>query len=148
EVVKAVQGMNREMLLGNPRTIQADIGAGLFAPRAGAALFGIFGLLALLLASVGIYGVMAYSVTQRTGEIGLRMAMGARPTDVIGLVVGQGMRLAAIGILAGVVGALAVTRLVESLLFNVSAYDPTTYLSVTVLIAVIAFVAGAVPAWR
>ncbi len=147
-VVKVVQDLNRNMLLGNPRTIQADIATGLFAPRMGAALFGFFGLLALVLASVGIYGVMAYSVTQRTGEIGLRMAMGARPADVLGLVVGHGMRLAAIGIVGGVAGGLLVTRLVESLLFNVPAYDPLTYVSVSLTIAAVAFVAGWIPAWR
>jgi predicted permease len=147
-VVRAVQDLNRNMMLANPTTIQTDIAAGLYAPRMGAALFGIFGLLALVLASVGIYGVMAYSVTQRTGEIGLRMAMGARPADVLSLVVGHGMRLAAIGIAAGIAAALFLTRLLESLLFNVSAYDPATYFAVSALIAVVAFAAGWIPAWR
>jgi putative ABC transport system permease protein len=147
-VVRAVQDLNRNMMLANPTTIQADIAGGLYAPRMGAALFGIFGLLALVLASVGIYGVMAYSVTQRTGEIGLRMAMGARPADVLRLVVGHGMRLAAIGIAAGIAAALFLTRLLESLLFNVSAYDPATYFSVSALIAIVAFAAGWIPAWR
>src|SRR5581483_4982492 len=108
-----------------------DIKQGLWAPRMGAALFGIFGLLAMALASVGIYGVMAYNVAQRTNEIGIRMAMGARPGDVSRLVVSQGMRLAAIGIAAGIICGIAVTRMLETLLFDVRAYDPVTYASVS-----------------
>ena len=113
-----------------------------------AALFGIFGLLALVLASVGIYGVIAYNVAQRTNEIGIRMAMGARPADVLSLVVGHGMRLAGIGIAAGAVCGIAVTRLLENLLFSVRTYDPVTYASVSVIIAAVAFVAGWLPARR
>ena len=147
-VLKHVQSLNSNMALTNPRTIQEDIAAGLWAPRMGAALFGIFGLLAMALASVGIYGVMAYNVAQRTNEIGIRMAMGARPGDVRSLVVGHGMRLAAAGIAVGVVCGLVVTRLLETLLFNVQAYDPLTYASVSALIAAVAFVAGWLPARR
>lgn len=147
-VLKQVQSLNRNMLLANPRTIQEDIAAGLWAPRIGAALFGIFGLLGIVLASVGIYGVMAYNVAQRTNEIGIRMAMGARPGDVVGLVVGHGMRLTGIGIAAGVVCGIAVTRLLENLLFDVRAYDPLTYASVGALIAAVAFLAGWLPARR
>lgn len=102
----------------------------------------------MALASVGTYGVMAYNVAQRTNEIGIRMAMGARPGDVVSLVVGHGMRLAAAGIAAEVVFGIAVTRLLETLLFNVRAYDPLTYASVSVLIAAVAFVAGWLPARR
>jgi len=147
-VLKQVQSMDRNMALVNPRTIQEDIAAGLWAPRMGAALFGIFGVLALVLASVGIYGVMAYNVAQRTNEIGIRMAMGARPSDVLGLVTGHGMRLAEIGIGAGVICGIALTRLLESLLFNVRAYDPLTYAGVSLLIAAVAFMAGWLPARR
>ena len=147
-VLKHVQSLNSNMALTNPRTIQEDIAAGLWAPRMGAALFGIFGLLAMALASVGIYGVMAYNVAQRTNEIGIRMAMGARPGDVRSLVVGHGMRLAAAGIAVGLVCGLVVTRLLETLLFNVQAYDPLTYASVSALIAAVAFVAGWLPARR
>ncbi len=147
-VLKQVQSLNSNMALTNPRTIQDDIAAGLWAPRMGAALFGIFGLLAMALASVGIYGVMAYNVAQRTNEIGIRMAMGARPGDVVSLVVGHGMRLALIGIAAGFLSGIAVTRLLENLLFNVRAYDPLTYASVSALIAAVAFVAGWLPARR
>jgi len=108
----------------------------------GAALFGIFGLLALVLASVGIYGVMAYNVAQGTNEIGIRMAMGARPADVLSLVLRHGMRLAGIGIVAGAVCGIAVTRLLQNLMFSVRAYDPVTHMSVSAMIAAVAFVAG------
>lgn len=146
--LKQVQSLNANMALTNPRTVQEDIALGLWAPRMGAALFGIFGLLAMALASVGIYGVMAYNVAQRTNEIGIRMAMGARPTDVSRLVVGQGMRLAGIGIAAGVLAGIALTRLLETLLFDVRAYDPLTYASVSAMIAAVALAAGWVPARR
>jgi ABC-type antimicrobial peptide transport system permease subunit len=147
-VLKQVRSLNRDTALVNPRTIQEDIAAGLWAPRMGAALFGIFGLLALVLASVGIYGVMAYNVAQRTNEIGIRMAMGARPADVLSLVVGHGMRLAGIGIAAGAACGIAVTRLLENLLFRVRTYDPATYVSVSVMIGAVAFISGWLPARR
>src|SRR5690349_13762146 len=92
-------------------------------------LIGSFAVLALVLAAVGIYGVMAYSVTQRNHEIGVRMALGAAPAEVRGMIVRQGMKLATIGILAGVAGGLALTRLIASLLFRVSAFDAGTFLA-------------------
>ncbi|HEY1336301.1 MAG TPA: FtsX-like permease family protein, partial [Bryobacteraceae bacterium] len=147
-VLKQVQSINPDMVLNNPQTVQQAISAGLWAPRMGAALFGIFGLLAMLLASVGIYGVMAYNVAQRTNEIGIRMAMGAKPRDVLRLVVGHGMRLTAIGIAASVVCGILVTRLIVNLLFNVPPYDPVTYAAVSALIAAVAFLAGWLPARR
>ena len=113
-----------------------------------AALFGIFGLLGMVLAAVGIYGVMAYMVAQRTNEIGLRMALGARPGDVLRLVVGQGMRLVAVGIVPGIVSGLAVTRLMGNLLFNMPTYDPLTFGGVSLLVACVAFFAGFLPARR
>jgi ABC-type antimicrobial peptide transport system permease subunit len=91
---------------------------------------------------------MAYSVTQRTNEIGLRMALGARPWDVLRLVVGQGMRLTLTGIVVGLASALAATRLLENLLFGVSTYDPVTFGSVGVVVAVVAFLAAWLPAQR
>ncbi len=148
EVLRQVQTLDRGMALGNPQTIQQEIAGGLWAPRMGAALFGIFGVLALVLASVGIYGVITYNVAQRTNEIGLRMAMGASPRNVLTLVVGHGMRLVLIGIVAGGLCGLAATRLLEALLFNVRAYDPPTYISVSLLIATVALVAGWLPARR
>jgi putative ABC transport system permease protein len=147
-VLKQVQSLNTNMALTDAATFDTVLSEGLWAPRMGAALFGIFGLLGMLLAAVGIYGVMAYMVAQRTNEIGLRMALGARPADVLRLVIGQGMRLAAAGIVLGILGGLAITHLMESLLFDVPSYDPLTFGGVTLLVAAAAFLAGWLPARR
>jgi len=147
-VLARVQPLDNDLLLANPTAIQDAIAQGLWAPRMGAALFGLFGLLGMVLASIGIYGVMAYMVAQRTNEIGIRMALGARPADVLRLVVGQGMRLAVAGIAAGVLCALALTRLMETLLFDVSTTDPVTFLGVSGVLAAVAFLAGWLPALR
>jgi putative ABC transport system permease protein len=111
-------------------------------------LMSIFALTALLLASVGIYGVTAFAVTQRTHEFGIRIALGARAADVIALVLGQGLRLALVGVCVGLVGALAVTRLMSSLLFGVSTTDPATFVLVAALLTLVALLASYVPARR
>jgi ABC-type antimicrobial peptide transport system permease subunit len=105
-----------------------------------------FGLLALLLAATGLYGVIAYAVTQRTREIGIRMAIGARRIDVLRIVVTEGMALALGGVLLGVAGAFAVTRLLTSMLFGVSAADPLTFAGVAVILVLVAASACAGPA--
>ena len=120
----------------------------LAGPRFNALLLSIFAAVALLLTAVGIYGVIAYSVSQRTGEIGIRMALGALPSSIFRLVVGQAMTLVAISIGIGLLGALAGTRLMRSLLFAVGAWDPATFISIATLIAVVAFVACWLPARR
>ena len=111
-------------------------------------LLGLFAGVALVLASVGIYGVMAYSVTQRTHEIGVRMALGARERDVLKMIVGQGLRLILIGVAVGVTGAFAMTRLMSSLLFGVSAIDAPTFLAVSALLTMVALAACHIPARR
>ena len=111
-------------------------------------LLGLFALLAMILAATGIYGVMSYSVAQRTQEIGVRMALGARPFDVLKLVVRQGMILALIGVVVGLAGALALTRVMSSLLFEVTERDPITFVVVAALLIVVAFIACFVPARR
>jgi putative ABC transport system permease protein len=111
-------------------------------------LLGIFGLLGLGLAAVGVFSVVAYSVSQRTREIGIRMALGAQPGDVTRLVLKEGMIPVGIGISVGLGAGLALAQLVASLLYGVSATDPITFASVTLLLAAVAFVACYVPARR
>jgi len=95
-----------------------------------------------------VYGIMSYAVKRRTREIGIRMALGARPNDVLSLVVGQGMRLALVGLVLGILGALLATRLLTRLLYGVSPTDPATFTSIAILIAGVAFVASWLPARR
>lgn len=147
-VLAAVQSLDPGLALLNPSTMQEVIVQALWAPRVAAALFGLFGLLGMALAVIGVYGVMAYTVLQRTSEIGIRMAMGARAADVIRIVVGQSMRLALAGIALGVCLALMLTRLVANLLYDVSPNDPGTFLLVAFVLAATALAAGGIPAWR
>ena len=146
--LRQVQSLNVNMPLTNANTIQDLIAQGLWAPRTAAALFAIFGVLGMALASVGIYGVMAYSVTQRANEIGLRMALGARPWDVLRLVVGQGMRVTALGIAIGLVCGLAITRWLGNLLFGVAPNDPLTFAAAAALIGAVSLVAAWLPAQK
>jgi putative ABC transport system permease protein len=111
-------------------------------------MLGAFAAFALLLAAVGLYGVMSYLVTQSTHDIGVLAALGARPGNIIGLVVRQGMELAAMGILAGLAVAAVLTRVMASLLFGVSTTDAATFGAVPALLAVVAFAATVIPAWR
>jgi predicted permease len=147
-VLRRVQSLDSNLALTNAFTIQDWLAQGLWAPRMGAALFGLFGLLGMLLASIGIYGVMAYMVAQRTNEIGIRMALGAQPGDVLRLVMGQGMRLVLAGIVVGVTCSLALSRLMRSLLFEVSPTDPLAFLTASGVLAAVALLAGWLPALR
>jgi putative ABC transport system permease protein len=117
-------------------------------PRFTMLLLGVFGGVALTLAAVGIYGIMSHAVKRRTREIGIRVALGARPADVLRLVVGQGMTLAGVGLAIGVAVALAATRLMTQMLYGISATDPVTFVGIVVLLAAVAFVASWVPARR
>ena len=143
-----VQQIDKNLAFTNGQTVQQILGQGLWAARMGAALLGLFGALALILASIGIYGVLAYSVAQRTSEIGLRMALGAQPRQVLGLVLKQGMLLALIGAAVGVLAALPVARLASGLLYGVSATDPLTYGGITLLLMGVALLACYLPARR
>ncbi len=117
-------------------------------PRFYALLMGLFAFLALVLGVVGLYGVISYSVSQRTHEIGIRMAMGAQPRDILKMVVGQGLWLTLIGVVLGLAGAFAFTRFLESLLFGVSATDPVTFAGIALLLTAVALLACYLPARR
>ena len=116
--------------------------------RMAATLLSGFGSLALLLAALGIYGVLAYSVSRRTREIGVRMALGAQLADVLGLVLRQGLGLVTIGVVVGLAGAFAVTRLLRNFLYEVQPLDPFTFISVVVVLAAVALLACWLPARR
>jgi putative ABC transport system permease protein len=111
-------------------------------------MFSSFGAAALLLASIGVYGVLSYSVSQRTQEIGVRVALGAGRRDVLRMIVGQGLRLAAVGIGVGLVGAIGATQLIKSLLYNVTSSDPASFTGVAVFLALVAALASYIPARR
>jgi putative ABC transport system permease protein len=118
------------------------------APRFNTTLLSIFAAVALILTIIGLYGVMSYSVAQRTNEIGIRMALGAQTRDVLTLIVKQGVTLVLIGLALGMVGALALTRLLATLLFGVTTKDPMTFISIAALLSFVALLACYVPAWR
>jgi len=143
-----VKEMNPDQPVTSVRTMNEVISRSVWQPRLYAILFGIFAAVALVLASVGIYGVMAYSVAQRTHEMGIRMALGAQKRDVLRLVIGHGMLLASIGVAVGVIGALALTRLMKTLLFNVSVTDPMTFVTLALVLTAVALLACYLPARR
>jgi putative ABC transport system permease protein len=130
------------------RTMEENMAATVAQPRFRTWLIGIFAALALVLAGVGVYGVMSYTVTQRTSEIGIRVTLGAQPEDVFRIVVGEGLRLALAGVGVGILAALALTRLLRSFLYGVSAYDPLTFGAVTMILTLVAVAASFFPARR
>jgi len=130
------------------RTMEENMAATVAQPRFRTWLIGIFAAVALVLAGVGVYGVMSYTVTQRTNEIGIRVTLGAQPQDVFRIVVGEGLRLAVLGVSSGIIAALALTRLLRSFLYGVSAYDPLTFGSVALLLTLVAAAACFFPARR
>jgi putative ABC transport system permease protein len=130
------------------RTMEENMAASVAQPRFRAWLIGIFAGIALLLAAVGVYGVMSYTVNQRTNEIGVRITLGAQPQEVYRLIVGEGLRFALLGVGVGLAASLALTRLLQSFLFGVSAYDPMTFAGVAMLLIFVALAASFVPARR
>jgi putative ABC transport system permease protein len=143
----AVQSVNSQMPI-TFRTLAEVYSASLDARRFSLVIFGVFAVVALILAMLGLYSVMSYTVAQRTREIGIRRALGAQGRDVLGLVLRNGMSLALSGVAFGLAGSLALTRLMTSLLFGVTAHDAATFAGVSLLLAIVALVACLVPARR
>ena len=147
-VRKELAALDGTILLTSVRIFDEYISRSLARPRFNALLLSIFAGTALLLTAIGIYGVMAYSVAQRTNEIGIRIALGAGKSSIFRLVVGRAMTLVAISLVAGVLGAFAATRLLNSLLYGVGASDPVTFMAIVLLVSTVAFVAAWLPARR
>jgi predicted permease len=145
---ETVRSLDRNLPVSSVVTLEQVIADTLWQPRFNLQLIGIFAALAMTLAAVGLYGVMSYSVAQRTREVGLRMALGARRRDVLKLVVGQGMKLALAGVASGLLAAVALTRLMEKLLFEVSATDFSTFAAIAVFLIIVALLACWIPARR
>ena len=147
-VQRQVWELDSQMATTRIKTMEQLLSESVAGPRFRTVLLALFAGLALVLAGIGIYGVMSYAVAQRTHEIGIRMALGAQARDVLRLVVRQGMRLALIGVVIGLAGALALTRLLKTLLFNVSTTDPLTFALIAFLLSAVAFLACWIPARR
>lgn len=145
-VRREMQTLEPNLPLGNASTMPEIIDQALWAPRITAVLLAIFGLLGLVLAAIGIYGILVYSVNQRSREIGIRMALGAQRRDILRLVVGEGMLLVIIGIALGLVASFVATRFIVNLLFGVSATDPIVFSIVALLLALVALFACYIPA--
>jgi len=143
-----VAELNRDVPVSQVQTLKGWVAEAVAGPRSTAALFSLFAVLAVALGAIGIYGVISYAVAQRTCEIGIRMALGARRYEVVRLVVGQGARLALIGVALGLGGAVLLTRVMSSLLYGVGATDPLTFASVAILLVLVAIVASYIPARR
>jgi putative ABC transport system permease protein len=143
-----VNSVNKNIPLSNLRTMQDVIADSVMRRRFAMMLLSIFAGLAMLLAAIGLYGVMSYSVSQRTREIGVRMALGAQTADVLKMIVSQGMLLVVVGVGVGVAASIGLTRLMSGLLYGVSATDPVTFAGVAVMLAVVALAANYLPARR
>jgi predicted permease len=144
----AIRELDPNLPLFDVKTFDEHMRFALFPPRVAATVLGAFGLVALTLAAIGIYGVTSYSVSQRTREIGIRMALGAQLNDVLKLILGNGLKLMAIGVVLGLLGAFLLTRALTSLLSGVSATDPLTFVFVSLVLVLVALLATYLPARR
>jgi predicted permease len=147
-VRREAQALDAGLPLYNTKTLDEQKSSSLYTSRMAATLLTVFGLLALLLAAIGLYGVMAYAVNRRTREIGIRLALGAQSKDVLRQALREGMSIAAIGLALGLGGAVAATRLVEGFLYDVKATDPISFAGAAMLLAGVALLANYLPARR
>jgi putative ABC transport system permease protein len=147
-VEAAIHQVDKDQPLYNVRPMQEVVSGSLSSRRFGVLLLGLFGFLALALASVGIYGVMAYSVAQRTSEIGIRMALGAERGRVLRMVLGSGLRMAVAGVVVGVILSFGLTRFLTKALYGVGSSDGLTFAGSSLLLIAVAIVASYIPAWR
>jgi putative ABC transport system permease protein len=143
-----VWARERNAPISDVRVLEEVVEGATAQPRFYVLLLGAFAAVALALAAVGIYAVISFSVARRTNEIGIRMALGAEPGDVLRLVAGQGLRVGLVGALVGIAGALALTRLMSTMLYGVGSHDPATFACVVLLLAAVAAVASYLPARR
>jgi putative ABC transport system permease protein len=143
---KQLQSLDPTLPFVNVTTIDENIEQGLWAPRTGAALLSVFGVLALLLAAMGVYGIMSYTVSLRTREIGIRMAVGAQPSDVLHMILRRGLIVAGTGLVIGLALAFGLTRFFQNLLYGISATDPLTFGAIALVLAAIALLASWLPA--
>jgi predicted permease len=147
-IVSEIHAIDPSVVIYGIRTMQDRLYDSLARQRFSSTMLGAFAMFALLLAAVGLYGVLSFLVTQSTRDIGILVALGARRENILSLVVRQGMQLTLIGIVAGMLGAVALTRVIASLLFGVTSTDAATFLAVPALLAAVAFAATVIPAWR
>jgi putative ABC transport system permease protein len=147
-VTAQIHSLDPDLAIAQIRTMDQEVSASVAGPKFNTSLLGIFSIAALFLAAIGIYGVLAYAVAQQTHEIGIRMALGAQPRDVMRLVLAQGTRLALPGIAIGLLAAFGLTRLMASLLYGIRASDPLTFAAVAIVLLLVALAACYIPARR
>ncbi len=144
----AIAKVDKDLAVTHIRTMDEISAASVARPRFRAQLLGGFAFLALLLSAVGVFGVLAFAVTQRKREFGIRMALGAQIADVLSLVLARGLKIALVGVFAGLLGAALLARSLATLLYGVQPFDPATFGATTALLAFVALSAAAIPAWR
>jgi putative ABC transport system permease protein len=147
-VTKEVGALDSDLPVFGVKTMEEYISASVSTPRFNTTLLSIFAAVALILTVVGLYGVMSYSVAQRTNEIGIRVALGAQAADVLKLIISQGLRLIVLGLAIGLLGAFALMKIISGLLFGVTTKDPLTFAAAAVVLSLVALLACYIPARR
>jgi ABC-type antimicrobial peptide transport system permease subunit len=148
EAVQLIHDIDHDVPITQVRTLREAFGQSIARDRLNAVVSGAFAVTALLLASFGLYGLLAFLVAERTREIGIRMALGAEAATLVQMVMNHGLSLVAAGGLLGLIGAFAISRFIKTLLFEVSSYDPTTFVAVTLLLILVGALAAFLPAYR